>query len=163
MEIWKYIDGYNNLYQVSDLGRVKSFSKQTPTILRPGKTNGYLTVSLHGGGKAKTYLVHQLVAIGFLNHNPSGNKMVVDHIDENRTNNNLSNLRVITQKENLLRNRKLPKHGFRGVSHDKKSDNYNAYIRTKDQHSPKFLGTFPTPILASMAYEYHSRKIERGC
>ena len=95
MEIWKDIvyDGedYTNLYQVSNLGRVKSLgngksNNSKERILRPGKTtNGYLKVCFCKDGKQKWFLVHRLVATAFL-ENPE-NKPEVNHIDEDKTNN----------------------------------------------------------------------------
>lgn len=99
-EIWAWISGYENLYQVSTKARVKSFHKGKVKILRQGfNMTGYSTVSLHKDGKAKTHLVHRLVAKAFI-PNPE-NKPVVDHIDCNRTNACVVNLRWVTQEKNI--------------------------------------------------------------
>lgn len=96
-EIWKDIKGYEGLYQVSNLGRVKSMRKQK--IMKPWITNkGYYMLSLwNSNGKSK-YLVHRLVAIAFLNKKDG--KYFCDHIDGNPLNNNVENLRWCTHKEN---------------------------------------------------------------
>jgi len=107
-EIWKWVEGYENLYQVSNKARVKSFHKGKIIILRPGISKaGYPTVNLHKNdkddkNKATTYLVHRLVAEAFI-PNPE-NKPVVDHINGDRSNACADNLRWLTQKENIQAN-----------------------------------------------------------
>ncbi len=99
-EIWAWISGYENLYQISTKARVKSFHKGKVKILRQGfNMNGYPTVSLRKNGKAKTHTVHRLVAEAFI-PNPE-NKKYIDHIDANRANANIENLRWVTQEENI--------------------------------------------------------------
>lgn len=96
-EIWKDITGYEGLYQVSNLGRVKSF--KTQHILSPciGST-GYWMVSLSKCGKTKTWKIHRLVAIAFI-PNPN-NRKEVGHKDENPLNSCVDNLEWVTTKEN---------------------------------------------------------------
>jgi hypothetical protein len=108
-EIWKDIPNYEGCYQVSNLARVKSLARRNgkrvvvEKILRTFLTESrkYISVSLSLNGKLKLFSVHQLVAMAFLNHKPNGNTLVVDHIDGDKLNNNLSNLRVITHSQNL--------------------------------------------------------------
>lgn len=95
-EIWKEIEGYEGLYQVSNLGRVKRDDYIKPLLDGSGK---YYQVSLWKNGKEKKALIHRLVAKAFL-PNPE-NKPCVDHIDTITTNNNVSNLRWCTHKENM--------------------------------------------------------------
>lgn len=101
MEIWKDIEGYPN-YQVSNMGRVKSFNyKQTgkEKIMKGSKNNsGYPQVSLCKEGKTKTYLIHRLVASAFLD-NPN-NLPEVNHIDEDKSNNRVDNLEYCNRKYN---------------------------------------------------------------
>lgn len=90
-EIWKDIIGYEGLYQVSDLGRVKSFYNGDERVLLVNKDNkGYLKVGLWKDSKMKTCKVHRLVAQAFL-PNPDG-LPCVNHKDECKTNNIVSNL-----------------------------------------------------------------------
>lgn len=89
-EVWKDIYGYEGLYQVSNLGRVKSLIKHNGTnerILKPRMNNcGYLEVCLCKDGKQKMHLVHRLVAQAFI-ENDDLFKTQINHIDENKTNN----------------------------------------------------------------------------
>lgn len=99
-EIWKDIEGYEGLYQVSNLGRVKRV--KTGRILKGCKDRygyGYLLVSLYKNGSQSTKRIHRLVAQAFI-PNPE-NKPEVNHIDENKTNNMISNLEWSTSKENI--------------------------------------------------------------
>ena len=96
-EIWKDIEDYEGLYQVSNLGRVKS--SDTNRILKGNKDRGgYLLVNLYKNSVSSTKKIHRLVAQAFI-PNPE-NKPQVNHIDENKTNNMVSNLEWSTNKEN---------------------------------------------------------------
>lgn len=113
MEEWKDIEGYEGLYQVSNLGRVKSLVRETPFTNRWGQRitrtrkefimktkeqfNGYLYLCLRNCG-AKWISVHRLVAQAFI-PNPD-NKPQIDHIDGNKHNNCVENLRWVTAAEN---------------------------------------------------------------
>jgi hypothetical protein len=104
-EIWKDIKGYEGLYQVSNLGRVKTlklkFGKQrADTIMKPSVSVwGYGRVCLIKNKKGKNYYVHRLVAEAFIPN--LENKPTVDHIDRNKLNNVVSNLRWATYKEQI--------------------------------------------------------------
>lgn len=101
-EIWKDIDGYEGLYQVSNLGRVKSLNynhTNQEKILRQIKTKGgYVIINLCKNGKSKNFLVHRLVANAFLEN--LNNLPQVNHIDENKENNVVSNLEFCDAKYN---------------------------------------------------------------
>jgi hypothetical protein len=99
-ELWKQVTGYED-YDVSSLGHVRSWKyTNSPRLLKPGRAGrGYLKVSLSKDRKIKQVLVHQLVAGEFIK-NMSGGK-VVNHIDEDISNNIVTNLEWCSQKENL--------------------------------------------------------------
>ena len=101
-EIWKDIIGYEGLYQVSNLGEVRSVSRRGAKgkILSKSINNGYYRVVLCSNSKAKGMAVHRLVAQSFIS-NPN-NLPVVNHKDENKLNNNVENLEWCTQSYNIL-------------------------------------------------------------
>lgn len=111
MEEWKNIKGYEGLYQISNLGRVKSLklkSTNRDLIMSLGNsTNGYLQIILCKDNKHKAYRIHRLVAQAFI-PNPN-NFPCVNHIDEDKTNNNVNNLEWCTISYNNTYGTKLDK------------------------------------------------------
>lgn len=113
-EVWRDIEGYEGLYKISNMGKVKSLAKrvcrgfcnivtkeQLMTLHR-SKTKGrgyYLQVTLSKDGIQKSYRVHRLVANAFLKKKSGCNQ--VDHIDGNKDNNRAENLRWVSQAENM--------------------------------------------------------------
>ena len=96
-EVWKDIEGYEGLYQVSNLGRVKRV--KTDRILKGCKDKGgYLVIGLYKNNVMSTKTIHRLVAQAFI-PNPE-NKPEVNHIDEDKANNKVNNLEWMTRKEN---------------------------------------------------------------
>lgn len=100
-EVYKDIEGYEGLYQVSNLGNVKSlnYSKtKKENVLKPGIRNGYLKVDLCKNKTKKTYSVHRLVAKAFIEN--TNNLPMINHKDECKTNNVVENLEWCTHKYN---------------------------------------------------------------
>lgn len=103
-EIWKDIENYYGLYQVSNIGNVKSLNylhTGKEKILKPGvNRNGYLQVGLYKNGKCKMLRVHRLVLMTFA---PISNmdKLEVNHKDENSQNNSLDNLEWCNKSYNI--------------------------------------------------------------
>lgn len=100
MEIYKDIEGYEQLYQISNYGNVKSLKYNKEKILKPAKLkNGYLQVTLCKEEKRKQHYIHRLVGEAFID-NPNNYKQV-NHKDENPANNNVSNLEWCTNEYNI--------------------------------------------------------------
>lgn len=105
-EIWKPVVGYEGLYEVSNMGRVRSLERinkrgfnLSSKILKPTlNSGGYCIVGLFKNGLQRKILVHRLVAECFL-YNVE-NKPFIDHINTIRTDNRVENIRWVTTKEN---------------------------------------------------------------
>lgn len=103
-ERWKPIFGYDGMYEVSDLGRVRSRKSGEWKMLRARKgTFGYLSVMLFKNGKAKNGRIHQLVARYFIENDNIFNTEV-NHKDENKQNNIVSNLEWCDRRYNIMYN-----------------------------------------------------------
>ncbi len=155
-ETWKYIEGYNNEYQVSTFGRIKSFKVyKKGTILKPRLSSRYAYVSLN----SKTRYVHHLVAITFMSHIISS-KNVVDHIDNNGQNNHINNLQIISNRENSSKERKDDKGGYKnqkktskyvGVYFDTGMNKWRADIKINNKKI--YLGYYDCENDAYLAYK----------
>lgn len=111
MEIWKDINGYIGIYQVSNMGNVRSLQREEYKCrqgyrvrkgrqLKPGRDKkGYLLVGLRKDGKCKTRRIHRLVAEAFI-PNPN-NLPQINHKDENKCNNTVDNLEWCTPSYNI--------------------------------------------------------------
>lgn len=110
-EIWKDIAGYDGVYQVSNMGRVKSFCKGKEKILKPKKDKyGYLMVGLYKDEKQYWKKIHRIVAEAFLD-NPN-NLPCVNHLSEDKTDNRVENLCWVDHKTNInygTRNKRVSK------------------------------------------------------
>lgn len=124
-EQWKDIIGYEGLYQISNLGRVKSLKYGKERILKPiKKKDGYLTVVLYNGVGKKMY-IHRLVAINFI---PNANNLQeINHKDENKENNNLNNLEWTDHITNMQYGTLVERSAKARLNHPKLSKQVNQY------------------------------------
>jgi hypothetical protein len=165
-ETFKDIPGYEGLYKISNLGRVKRLEKVN-YVLRLGKIvkrtypeiimkqciegAGYYMLSLINLKKlSKSYRIHQLMAMTFLNHKPKKG-LNVDHIDNNKLNNDLDNLQVITHRENNTKDRRGGTSKYTGVSWCKQSKKWKATISINKIST--HLGFFLDELEAAEAYQ----------
>ena len=105
-EVWKDIAGYEGLYQVSSFGNVKSIARNGTLggILKPGKsTPGYYIVVLCKNSRGRTRTVHTLVWDAFKEEKRNGRILCVDHNDNDKSNNHLSNLQLLTTRNNITK------------------------------------------------------------
>ena len=162
VEIWKDIPGYEGLYQVSSLGRVKSLSREIcnskrcyiskEKILKISiSNNGYFKVNLFNFGIEKTFMVHKLVAMAFLNHKPNGYELVIDHINDNKLDNRVENLQIVTQRFNTYKTQGKHSSKHKGVYWCKNRKKWKSAIRINGEK--KHLGSFKCELAASYAYQ----------
>lgn len=148
-EIWKDIEGYNGDYQISNLGRIISYKKKHPRILIFKEKHGYYQIQLTNDYGIKYVRVHRLVAQHFISPIPEG--MLVNHIDMDRKNNQVSNLEIVSHRENII-------HGWRsrekssiytGVCKVNRRNPWSAQITINKKNL--FLGHYATEFEAYQA------------
>lgn len=170
IEEFIYIPGYEGMYSVSNLGRVKSLDRLTPQnkhlkesfLYQQIGVGGYYRTSLYKNGKIKFFMIHQLVAMAFLDHVPDGiQNLVVNHKDGNRINNNVNNLEIITQRQNAVHGSLKLKNtsNFTGVSWHKASNQWTAQIRIGDGNKKKYLGIFKCELKAAYTYNMYLKNL----
>lgn len=153
-EVWKDIPDYEGLYQVSNLGRIKSLKRkvyagrnrirwQYERILSNNKTNGngYKVVSLNKNGESKNKYIHRLVAEAFISN--TNNLPQVNHKDENKQNNCVDNLEWCTCQYNSTYNDLHIKNGIKN-----RNNKYSKPIYKLDEKS-NILETYPSISEAS--------------
>lgn len=172
LEEFRDIPKYEGVYQVSNLGRVKSLKRyvkhysgglmiKNEIILRQYVNDrGYCSVALHKYKKQKTISTHQLVAIVFYGHVPCGYELVIDHKNHVKHINILDNLRLITQRQNANKKHIKSSSSYVGVIFNKQSKKFVASIRVKQKLI--HLGYFSNEIEASEYYQNALKSIENG-
>lgn len=159
-EIWKDVVGYEGEYQVSNVGRVRSIKKGKCLILKQFKTlSGYNKCTFWLYGKSNNLMVHRLVCSAFIGE-PNG--MQVNHIDENKLNNNIKNLEYVSGRENIQKyySTRVNKNKLLGASYYKPKNKWRSFIRVNGKQI--FLGYFNTELEANKAYVEASKKYDNG-
>ena len=150
MEEWKQITDYPN-YSVSSFGNVRN-DKTEKILANRLRGKGYKSVALYNGTGNQTNLsTHRLVAIHFI-PNPD-NLQQVDHIDNNKLNNNINNLRWINNslnQRNTFKYKRPCSSIYKGVSFNKKGNCWVSEIMVN--YTKKYLGSYKTEKEAGLAY-----------
>jgi hypothetical protein len=171
-EIWKDITGYEGIYQISNMGRVYSLPKDwiggsggkrfhNGKLLKEQENRGgYLYVNLYKNSKLKKYKTHQIVAMMFLNHIPCGYNLVVDHINNVKTDNRLSNLQLLSNRDNIHKSLKSHSSKYIGTHYNKNRSRWvsQIYINGKIKH----LGSFDCELKAHLAYKQAIKEIQNA-
>ena len=151
-EIWKEINGYEN-FMVSSLGRIKNcLNNKILKITINRHNNNYCVVNLTKNNVQKLFYVNRLVANTFIEN--TNNKPQIDHINNNKLDNTIFNLRYCSIQENSQNKPKMNRlttSKFKGVRFIKRNKKWNARIT----HNNKIinLGTFETEQEAGKAYD----------
>jgi len=157
-EKWKVID-VNNDYDVSNYGNVRSRKTgKLKTLKGTIKRRGYVIVELYRDGKSKDYKVHQLVTFAFLNHTINNSKkLVIDHINNNKIDNRLDNLQLITNRENTSKDKINGSSKYTGVVWHKRDKKWASSISINKKRI--HLGYFNNEIDAHNAYQLKLKEI----
>jgi len=170
-EQWLPVIEYEGVYEVSDLGRIKSIERyvlkiDTPKLIKSrilkqflGK-RGYLSVNFSLLGITKTNMVHKLVSMSFHKHKPCGYEIVINHKNFIRTDNRKLNLEETTQRENANMKHLKSTSKYTGVHYDKKQKKWISIIVINGKN--KFLGSFKDELEASTYYENALISIKNG-
>jgi len=161
-EIWKDVKGYEGIYQVSNLGSVKSLARfvknrhskrlvKEKILSIANRKEKYSTIKLYKNSNGGAFEVHKLVAIAFLNHIPNGFKLVVDHINFNKHDNRIDNLQIITHRENSNLKHILHTSKYTGVFFHKRDKKWVAQISINGKS--KYLGNYTNEYEAHLVYE----------
>ena len=164
MEQWKQIKGYENLYEISNLGNVKSLARLakdkngnlTRTLNKrllksTVNSSGYLMVNLYKDNKMKTYPLHILVAIHFNGHIPNGHINIIDHINNDKMDCRATNLQITTTRHNASKDIDKTKTSTKYIGVDICRTRYRAQALI--QGKLVYLGLFDSPEEASDIYQ----------
>lgn len=165
-EVWKDIKGYKGLYQISNTGKVKSLPRELwngsgyfikpEAVLKPNpQVSGYLNVHLYKDKVRKPFAIHRLVAKHFIGL--PEDKKEVNHIDGDKTNNNVDNLEWLSGKENM-------RHAIEnGLWKSMKKGEGGKTVKQFDLDG-KYIATYPSTTMAGEQFSKHaSSSIARAC
>ena len=156
METYKAVKNHEGIYEVSNLGNVKSLKYGVERQVKPILgSSGYLFVNLYKDNKTKCRTIHQLVAESFLDHTPNGHVIVVNHIDFNKLNNKASNIELVANRDNSNKKHLSSSSKYTGV--DLRSNGkYRVQIYLDGKQ--RYIGTFTEELDAKNAYDNALRK-----
>jgi len=155
-EVFRQIDGYENHYMISNLGNVMSLKDKNFGLIlkKQNNTHGYHHVLLCKDGKRKTKLIHQMVIDAFYPIVRKGSKLLVDHRDNDRKNNDIRNLRLVDFRENVLNrsDRHTFKSRYPGVTYESQNSINKWKARKQINGIRIYIGCFKTEEQARDAY-----------
>jgi len=158
-EIWKDIPGFHG-YQASNLGRIKYLAYNKIRITYGTICdNGYYIFNIKKNDKRQRCYVHQLILLAFIGRPNEGEEC--DHIDRNRLNNKIKNLRWVTRKVNALNKSAYSKSNYKGVYYRtriNKHGTHNIFSSIYVNNNNIYLGTFNTEEEAHKAYKQAFKK-----
>lgn len=153
--IWKDIPGYEGLYRLNINGQIESCNKMMYKTLSPKKLvklsknkSGYIFVNLSKRNIKQMFQIQKLMALTFAGGVPHGK--VVDHIDADKTNNNINNLQFITQRENAVKELLL-KNGYVDIYQRKDNNKWRARLQLS--HKRLSIGNYDTINEALLEYD----------
>lgn len=155
MENWKSIAGYEGLYEISDRGNVRSLNfkhtGKTKILKFSDSRDGYFRVTFCKEGIRRNMFVHRLVAEAFI---PNTNKLeTVNHKDEDKHNNNVSNLEWMSRADNLRY----------GTRIKRAADALSKPVQKLDKSTGKLLATFPSTQEAERVTGISQSSIAKCC
>lgn len=176
VEEWRDVPEYEGYYQVSNMGRVRSLDRTV--ICSDGRErfykgrviegvlnkDGYRQASLYREGIGMSYNLSQLVAMAFLGHELNGNTLVVDHINGDKSDDRLENLRIVTNRTNVTTcfraDRKSLSSRYEGVIW--RGDRSKWQVKIQFNKKTIYLGYFTDEFKAAKAYQSALSEIKGG-
>jgi len=150
-EIWKRVPNYED-YEISNLGRLMSYKCNKTTLIKGSQApNGYLQYNLINKNGAFKRSASVIVAMAFLGHKPKGYHIVIDHINNIKTDNRLENIRIVTQRFNAFRVQGAYTSKYKGVAWHKANKKWVASMSMGKVK--KYLGSFTDEYQAHLAYQ----------
>ena len=150
-EIWKRVPDYED-YEVSSIGRLMSYRTKNPKLIKGSIDKyGYLMYTLMNDFGQRVIRSHQVVAMAFLGHTPCGYKLVIDHINDNKLDNRVENLQIVTARFNVRKTQGNYSSRYKGVCWRKDACKWRAAITTNGKC--KHLGLFTDEYEAHLAYQ----------
>lgn len=163
-EEFRDVKGFEGVYMISNNGRVKSLEryiewrgtlklKKEMYLKASPNSDGYLQVVLYYNKKKKSCKVHKLIAEAFMNHTPCGLDVVVDHINNIKTDNRIENLQLVSNRYNATKD-KVNKSGYMGVCWDKSRNKWLVGLRYggKKVNLGRYSNIEDASVVANRAY-----------
>lgn len=156
-EEWKKIPNFED-YEVSNIGRIKSYKCKKIKILKGNNSNGYLLFGLTNKSGTKSIYSHMAVAMAFLDHSLCGRELVIDHINGVKSDNRVENLQILSQRENIIKGTFRGKSKFVGVYWHELGRKWCSMICINGKKH--YLGLFKSEEEAFKAYQFKLNELK---